>query len=42
MSKKQCEDKSWLILPMLAFQRYEDGTKEIAFGWLTRTYWIKF
>lgn len=39
---KKNEDKSWLILPFLAFSLYEDGTKEISFGWLTRTFWIKF
>jgi len=36
------KDKSWLILPMLAFNKYADGTKEVSFGWLNKTYWIKF
>ena len=36
------EDKSWLILPMLAYTKYGNGTHEISFGWLTRTWWIKF
>jgi hypothetical protein len=34
--------KSWLILPLLAFSINEDGAKEISFGWLTNTWWIKF
>ena len=36
------KDKSWLILPMLAFSVYTDGTKEVSFGWLTKAFWIKF
>ena len=35
-------DKSWLILPMISFTKFADGTKEISFGWLTKSYWIKF
>jgi hypothetical protein len=35
------KDKTWLILPMLAFSVNADGTKEVSFGWLTKTYWIK-
>jgi hypothetical protein len=36
------KDKTWLILPMLAFSFNAGGTKEVSFGWLTKTYWIKF
>lgn len=36
------EDKTWLILPMIAFSKNADGTREISFGWLAKTYWIKF
>jgi hypothetical protein len=36
------KDKTWLILPMLAFSANADGTKEVSFGWLTKAYWIKF
>jgi hypothetical protein len=39
---KEKEDKAWLILPMLAYTKHADGTHEISFGWLTRTWWIKF
>jgi hypothetical protein len=41
MAKKN-KGYAWLIFPLLAFHLYEDGTKEISFGWLTRTWWIKF
>jgi len=36
------EDKSWLILPMLAFSKNSDGSKEIIFGWLNCTITFKF
>jgi uncharacterized protein (TIGR02145 family) len=36
------KDKGWLILPMIALISHADGTKEVSFGWLNRTYWIKF
>lgn len=36
------KDKAWLIFPLLAFTLYADGTREISFGWLRKTYWIKF
>lgn len=36
------KDKTWLILPFLAFSKYEDGTKEVTFGWLTKAYTFKF
>lgn len=39
MSKK---DKSWLILPLLIFSKYGNGSFEIAIGWLTNTYYIKW
>ena len=36
------EDKTWLLLPMLAYSKYSDGTKEFYFGWLTKTFFINF
>jgi hypothetical protein len=36
------EDKTWIILPVLAFSLNADGTKEVMFGWLTKTYWFEF
>jgi hypothetical protein len=36
------KDKTWLILPLFAFSVNSDGTKEVKFGWLTKTYWVKF
>ena len=36
------EDKTWLIFPMLTYTKRLDGTNEIAFGWLNRTYWVKW
>jgi len=33
-NKKDC---AWLILPLIAFTTYSNGTKEITFGWLTKT-----
>ncbi len=39
---KTRKDKTWLILPLLAFSVNADGTKEVSFGWLTKTYWVKF
>jgi hypothetical protein len=39
---KKNEDKAWLILPLLAFHLYEDGTKEVSFGWLSTTLSIKW
>lgn len=35
-------DKTWLLLPMLAYSKYSDGTWEISFGWIRRTFFIKF
>ena len=36
------QDKTWLIFPMLAYSKCSDGTNEISFGWLNRTYWFKW
>jgi hypothetical protein len=36
------EDRAWLLLPLLAYTKYSNGTREISFGWLTKTWWIKF
>ena len=35
-------DKSYLILPLLAYTKHEDGTKEITIGWLTNTITFKW
>lgn len=42
MEDKKDKGKSWLILPLLAFSINEDGTKELSFGWLSNTWWIRF
>lgn len=34
--------KTWLLLPMLAYSKFSDGTREFSFGWLRKTFWIKF
>ena len=36
------ENKTWLIFPMLAYSKYADGKREITFGWLNKTYWLKW
>jgi hypothetical protein len=36
------KDKSWFILPMIAYTKYANGEKEIMFGWLTEIYFIRF
>jgi len=36
------QDKSWLILPLLAYLKCEDGTKQISIGWWRRTFTVKF
>ena len=32
----------FLVLPILTFCKYNDGRKEITFGWLTKTWTLKF
>ena len=32
----------FIILPLLTFNKYNDGRKEITIGWLTKTVSIKF
>jgi hypothetical protein len=39
---KNRKNKTWLILPMFAFSINADGTKEVSFGWFTKSYWINF
>lgn len=36
------QDKTWLLLPMLAYSKYSDGSREVSFGWLNQTFFIKF
>ena len=36
------QDKTWLLLPMLAYSKYSDGAREFAFGWLNQTFFIKY
>lgn len=33
---------TFLILPLLTFSKNYDGTKEITFGWLKKTWTLKF
>jgi len=35
------EDKTWLIFPMLAYTKYDDGSSEFFLGWLRKTWTIK-
>ncbi len=35
-------NRAWFVFPMLAFSTYDDGTKEIAIGWLKWTLWVKW
>ncbi len=35
------ENKTWLIFPMLAYTKYDDGSSEFFLGWLRRTWTIK-
>ena len=39
---KKSKGDAWIILPLLAFHINEDGTKEIFFGWLNRTWSLIF
>lgn len=32
----------FIILPLLTFSKYSDGSKEITFGWFTKTWTLKF
>jgi hypothetical protein len=32
----------FIILPLLTFNKYDDGRKEITIGWLTKTVSIRF
>jgi hypothetical protein len=36
------KDKSWLILPLIAYTKNANGEKEIMFGWLTEVFYIRF
>lgn len=38
MKKNNC----WIILPLLALTHKENGTTELIFGWLNKTYSIIF
>jgi hypothetical protein len=35
------ENKTWLIFPMLAYTKYDDGSSEFFLGWLRKTWTIK-
>jgi len=37
---QQTSSKCFLIIPMLAYIKYDDGGREIFMGWLTKTYSI--
>ena len=34
-------DKTWLILPLIAFTKFESKGYEITVGWLTKTFYLK-
>jgi len=36
------KDKMWLIFPMLTYTKYSDGKNEIMFGWINKTFWVKW
>lgn len=36
------KDKSWFILPIIAYTKYANGEKELMFGWLTEIFFIRF
>jgi hypothetical protein len=36
------EDKAYLILPILIYEKNADGTKKITIGWLKKTYSITY
>lgn len=40
MVQQKSEDKTWIIFPLLAFSIKEYNSKEIVFGWLTKTWTI--
>lgn len=40
--RKEVSAVSWLILPLFAYSKNADGTKEISFGWLNKTYCLKW
>ena len=33
---------AFLILPLFAFSKYNDGSKEITFGWFKKTWTLKY
>ncbi len=36
------EDKAYLILPILIYEKNADGTKKITMGWLKKMYTITY
>jgi hypothetical protein len=36
------KDKTYLLLPMIAYTKKVNGKKEITIGWLTKLYWFEF
>lgn len=36
------KDETWLILPLLAFSKYDYGKKELVIGWLNKFYLIEW
>jgi len=36
------KDKTWLILPLIAYTKNANGERELTFGWLTEIYFIRF
>jgi hypothetical protein len=33
---------TFLILPLFAFSKHNDGKREITFGWFTKTWYLKY
>lgn len=40
--RKEVSAVSWLILPLVAYTKNVDGSKELSIGWLTKIYWLKW
>jgi hypothetical protein len=40
--KEEKKDKTYLVFPLLAFTKMKDGSKELTFGWLNRTWYLIF
>lgn len=41
-NKQGMAEKVWIILPLIAFAKYSNGSYELVIGWLTKSYTLKF